>query len=341
MNPPNPLPQGKDFLAAELEDPDRPFKTPDKRLNAPTGKPGRTGKTGKLRKTGKLDKPAAVAVATAGPAHGNGHGGDMTTRILSWEGSLALHLAVLLVWLGAQRTMPAPDKPAEKVVELIPIEVNFQPETVVPAPKAAPQAPVRPKDPEPAPRAPDVPDRPVARQQAAAPKSLPPKQAVRQAAPAPKPAQKAYERPKAPDLQAALNARLNQGKSQEEQRLSQLRDRARSGSDDAPNTPAAGVPAGNPQTSTSGLSGSVASRGILNRVSPVYPVAAQRSLAEGTVVLRLYVNAAGMVARTEVVRSSGHLMLDRAAASAARQWVFSPSEGSGLEWGDVPFNFTI
>lgn len=317
MNRPNPFPKGTDFLAAELEDPDRPFKTPDKRLNAPAR------------------QPAAAVAAEAAP-----RSGDLTTRILSWEGSLALHLAIVLVWIGAQRSLPAP-APAAEPVTLIPIEVTFQAETVVPAPKTAPPAPVRQKDPEPAPRAPEVPTRPVQRAQAAAVKPQPPKPAVRQAAPAPKPAQKAYEKPKAPDLQAALNARLNQGKAQEEARLAQLRDQARTGSDEAPKTPGAGTPAGNPQTSTSGLSGSIASRGILSRVSPSYPVAAQRSLAEGTVVVRLYVSPSGAVARTEVIRSSGHLTLDRAAASAARRWVFSPSEGSGLEWGDVPFNFTI
>ncbi|MFN3428727.1 MAG: energy transducer TonB [Candidatus Sericytochromatia bacterium] len=318
MTQQNPFPKGKDFLAAELEDPDRPFKRADVRL-----------------------KPPAADTPKGTPPSKPDFSGN-TRRILSWEASIAIHLAAVVLWIGMPRPAFDSPRPAVKLEEPIPVEVAFeQPNITPPAPKVAPPAPERMKDPQPAPKAPAVPDRPIERQRAAAPRPLPPKPAERQAAPAPRPAQKAYEKPKAPDLQAALNARLNQGKAQEEQRESRLREKARQGADSAQPNPAAGAPQGNPRTSTSGLSGSLSSRGLLGKVAPSYPMSAQRAGAEGTTVVRVYVNAGGAVARTSIVLSSGFASLDRAAEAAARQWSFTPADEPGLQWGDIPFNFRL
>jgi protein TonB len=55
---------------------------------------------------------------------------------------------------------------------------------------------------------------------------------------------------------------------------------------------------------------------------PHYPRLARRRGYEGRVILRLDVGHDGTVARVVVLKSSGHAVLDRAAATAARAWRF-------------------
>ncbi len=62
---------------------------------------------------------------------------------------------------------------------------------------------------------------------------------------------------------------------------------------------------------------------------PSYPARALRMGLKGTVVLLLDVSADGTVARVEIVSSSGHEELDRAAAEAARLWRFEPARRDG------------
>jgi protein TonB len=45
---------------------------------------------------------------------------------------------------------------------------------------------------------------------------------------------------------------------------------------------------------------------------------------EGTVVIRILVDAQGKVDRVVVVASSGHAVLDESAVDAARRWRFRP-----------------
>lgn len=54
--------------------------------------------------------------------------------------------------------------------------------------------------------------------------------------------------------------------------------------------------------------------------SPVYPRTARTRGIEGTVLLRLEVEASGRVASVEVARSSGHPALDAAAVTTVRTW---------------------
>ncbi len=56
-----------------------------------------------------------------------------------------------------------------------------------------------------------------------------------------------------------------------------------------------------------------------------YPPAALRDRLEGRVLLRLQIDAAGRVASVEVVESSGHAVLDRAAAEGVRSWQAAPA----------------
>jgi protein TonB len=75
-----------------------------------------------------------------------------------------------------------------------------------------------------------------------------------------------------------------------------------------------------------------------------YPQRARRLGIEGTVVLLLRVEADGTVARVEVATSSGHEILDRAAAEAAALWRFAPArrDGTAIAY-DIrqPVEFTL
>lgn len=63
---------------------------------------------------------------------------------------------------------------------------------------------------------------------------------------------------------------------------------------------------------------------------PVYPAIARRMGWEGTVVLEVEVLADGRVGGVAVACSSGHEVLDRAAAEAVRCWLFEPAERLGV-----------
>ena len=60
-------------------------------------------------------------------------------------------------------------------------------------------------------------------------------------------------------------------------------------------------------------------------VPPSYPPVAIRNGYEGTVLLRLHVTATGDVEQVEVIRSSGHVVLDQAARQAVSTWRGQPA----------------
>ena len=62
---------------------------------------------------------------------------------------------------------------------------------------------------------------------------------------------------------------------------------------------------------------------------PPYPAAAYRAGIEGSLVLRLTISAAGDVERVELVRSSGHAILDAAAVHTIRAWHARPARAGG------------
>jgi TonB family protein len=69
---------------------------------------------------------------------------------------------------------------------------------------------------------------------------------------------------------------------------------------------------------------------LLDNAPPTYPAAAIARGLEGTVLLRLYIAATGMVERVEVVTSSGHNVLDSAAAEAVSRWRARPAQRAGI-----------
>lgn len=81
---------------------------------------------------------------------------------------------------------------------------------------------------------------------------------------------------------------------------------------------------------------------IAHYVAPVYPHAAVRWGFHGRVVMALLVNAHWGVRRVKILHSSGSVLLDRAAARAARRWRFVPQTGIARDtpiWGVVQITF--
>jgi protein TonB len=77
---------------------------------------------------------------------------------------------------------------------------------------------------------------------------------------------------------------------------------------------------------------------------PDYPAEARRRRLQGQVVLRVDVSAHGTAEHVRVLTSSGHPILDDAAAAAVRAWRFEPARRGGMpvpEPVDVPVRFRI
>ena len=68
---------------------------------------------------------------------------------------------------------------------------------------------------------------------------------------------------------------------------------------------------------------------LIHSVRPKYPRWASEQGLEGTVVVRMLVTEDGRVENAEVVRSSGYGLLDDAALSAVRSYLFRPARKDG------------
>lgn len=69
--------------------------------------------------------------------------------------------------------------------------------------------------------------------------------------------------------------------------------------------------------------------GALVNKSPQYPKLARQRGQEGTVTLKVEVSAEGQTLSVAVLTSSGHSLLDKAAADAVKKWRFSPARKNG------------
>jgi protein TonB len=70
---------------------------------------------------------------------------------------------------------------------------------------------------------------------------------------------------------------------------------------------------------------------------PEYPLAAQKHHWTGAGLFACNIRSNGTVASVDVVRSTGHQMLDQAAITAFRQWRFEP--GNKLKLVNIPMTF--
>ena len=77
---------------------------------------------------------------------------------------------------------------------------------------------------------------------------------------------------------------------------------------------------------------------------PEYPRTAKRRGYGGTVVLKVLVSEKGTVLQVKLSKSSGHLILDRAAEESVRTWTFEPGtiDARKVEmWVNVPVRFDL
>lgn len=83
-----------------------------------------------------------------------------------------------------------------------------------------------------------------------------------------------------------------------------------------------------PKEQLTGLSDHV-SADFTSNPPPKYPSDAIRRRIEGTVLVRMRVDVTGRVRSAEIVRSSGHASLDRAAVEAVERWKGQPARRFG------------
>ena len=78
--------------------------------------------------------------------------------------------------------------------------------------------------------------------------------------------------------------------------------------------------------------------------SPPYPRKARRLGYEGIVMLKVLIDENGRVDDLTVLQSSGHTVLDRAASSAVKKWLFEPGTEGGIKkkmWVKIPVRFDL
>ena len=107
------------------------------------------------------------------------------------------------------------------------------------------------------------------------------------------------------------------------------------GEDDPAPAPA---PAGDPAATPDPAPPADRAAQPLVRIQPAYPAAALRSREEGTVLLRVEVDAGGRPASVEIERSSRSRELDQAAREAVSEWTFRPAIENGVP---VPATVTV
>lgn len=90
------------------------------------------------------------------------------------------------------------------------------------------------------------------------------------------------------------------------------------------------------------VSGGVLQGSAIRKPAPAYPPIAKAARAQGAVQVQVTISEEGRVIDAQVV--AGHPLLREAALQAARQWVFRPTELSGVPvkvQGVLTFNFTL
>ncbi len=90
------------------------------------------------------------------------------------------------------------------------------------------------------------------------------------------------------------------------------------------------------------VSGGVLQGNAIKKVQPPYPPIAKAARASGAVQIQVTISEEGRVIEASPI--SGHPLLRDAALQAARQWVFKPTELSGVPvkvQGVLTFNFTL
>jgi protein TonB len=81
-----------------------------------------------------------------------------------------------------------------------------------------------------------------------------------------------------------------------------------------------------------------------HRVEAIYPPEAQRRHQQGQVTVKIYINEAGVLDKVEIVKSSGHPLLDAAAVKAVKESQFSAAFEGVIpigQWAEQTFTFRL
>lgn len=81
-----------------------------------------------------------------------------------------------------------------------------------------------------------------------------------------------------------------------------------------------------------------------HRVEAIYPPEAQYRHQQGQVVLKIYINEAGVLDKVEIVKSSGYPLLDAAAVKAVKESQFSAAFEGAIpigQWAEQTFTFRL
>jgi len=111
-------------------------------------------------------------------------------------------------------------------------------------------------------------------------------------------------------------------------------------SEGVPEPPSEPPPEGQPQPRPA-PSGRLEPPAVLVSPSPRYPRQAVRLGWQGSVRLRISVDAGGAVSELRLLQSSGHGVLDQAAMEAFRRWVFEPRKPGEPELRSFEKRFTF
>ncbi|MFZ5658601.1 MAG: TonB family protein [Pseudomonadota bacterium] len=82
----------------------------------------------------------------------------------------------------------------------------------------------------------------------------------------------------------------------------------------------------------------------LSNPPPAYPALARRRGWAGTVLLKVRVSASGVAREVQLLKGSGHEVLDQAARQAVEGWHFIPAKQNGEpveSWVEVPVRFEL
>ena len=81
-----------------------------------------------------------------------------------------------------------------------------------------------------------------------------------------------------------------------------------------------------------------------HNLAPIYPVDSTRRREQGQVVLRLHIDADGLVGTVDIIESSGFPRLDEAAQTQLKIWKFKPARREGVAVADtleIGINFRL
>jgi protein TonB len=95
--------------------------------------------------------------------------------------------------------------------------------------------------------------------------------------------------------------------------------------------------------SDTGFTASSRNPQLVFQAKPHYPEVARLAQVQGTVIVKVLVDAQGQVAAAEIIRGV-HPLLDKAALAAARKCVFLPGQQRELKvptWVAVPYSFHL